>query len=321
MANIILCILGFKSRVKDHYSRVTSIPAVVQFYQAMTQKILLDTDIGSDIDDAVCLAYLLANPDCELLGVTTVTGEGEQRAQLVSALCEKAGMKVPIFVGAQEPLLVEQLQARSPQNVAIASWKHGSEFPVGEAIGFMQHTIRQNPGEVILLTIGPLTNAALLFKIDPEIQTLLKGLVMMGGVFEKDGREWNVKLDPHATAIVYRAKIKYHRSIGLDVTKQVVMPAEEVRKRFQTPLLRLVLNLAEVWFEEKTEIVFHDPLAAATIFQDGICQFKRGQVEVELCDPKTSGKTHWVTKFDGSHEVAITVNPERFFEHFFSVFS
>ena len=54
-------------------------------------KILLDTDIGSDIDDAVCLAYLLANPACELLGITTVTGEADVRASMASAMCKVAG--------------------------------------------------------------------------------------------------------------------------------------------------------------------------------------------------------------------------------------
>ena len=75
-------------------------------------KILLDTDIGSDIDDAVCLAYLLANPKCELLGITTVTGEAIKRAQMASALCTVAGKEVPIYPGAENPLLVAQKTAR-----------------------------------------------------------------------------------------------------------------------------------------------------------------------------------------------------------------
>ena len=66
----------------------------------MKTKIILDTDIGSDIDDAVCLAYLLAQPDCELLGITTVAGEAEARARMASALCKVAGKDVPIFPGA-----------------------------------------------------------------------------------------------------------------------------------------------------------------------------------------------------------------------------
>lgn len=59
-------------------------------------KVLLDTDIGTDVDDAVCLAYLLSHPACELLGITTVTGEAQKRASLASVLCEVAGRNVPI---------------------------------------------------------------------------------------------------------------------------------------------------------------------------------------------------------------------------------
>ena len=69
----------------------------------MAQKVLFDTDIGSDIDDAVALAYLLAQPECELLGITTVTGEAVRRAQLASALCLDAGKQVPIFPGQEAP--------------------------------------------------------------------------------------------------------------------------------------------------------------------------------------------------------------------------
>ena len=63
----------------------------------MAIKLLLDTDIGGDIDDAVCLAYLLAQPECELLGITTVSGEAEKRAMLASVLCKVAGKHIPIF--------------------------------------------------------------------------------------------------------------------------------------------------------------------------------------------------------------------------------
>lgn len=61
----------------------------------MATKILLDTDIGSDIDDALCLAYLLAKPECELLGITTVSGEADKRAMMASAMCKIAGKHIP----------------------------------------------------------------------------------------------------------------------------------------------------------------------------------------------------------------------------------
>ena len=85
----------------------------------MVTKVLLDTDIGSDIDDAVCLAYLLAQPACDLLGITTVSGEADKRAMMASALCRVAGVEIPIFPGAEEPLLVPQKQTRAPQAAVL----------------------------------------------------------------------------------------------------------------------------------------------------------------------------------------------------------
>ncbi len=97
----------------------------------MPIKILLDTDIGTDIDDAVCLAYLLAQPQCELAGITTVTGEVVKRAMMASALCKAAGKNIPIYPGAEEPLLVPQKQTQAQQAVALSRWEHDKDFPRG----------------------------------------------------------------------------------------------------------------------------------------------------------------------------------------------
>lgn len=291
----------------------------------MPVKVLLDTDIGSDIDDAVCLAYLLAQPECRLLGITTVSGEAGKRAMLASALCKVAGKDVPIFPGAEAPLLVAPRQTEAPQAAALPRWDHDSEFPVGQAIEFMRRTIRDNPGEVVLLSIGPLTNLALLFKTHPETASLLKGLVMMCGVFTNrlagvGPMEWNARCDPHATAIVYQAAPAIHRSVGLDVTCRVTMNAGQVRQRLTAELHRPVLDFAEVWFRHRETITFHDPLAAATLFDDKICAFRRGTIDVEMTSPKLAGMTLWKPDDSGKHEVALEVDDERFFEHYFSVF-
>jgi len=291
----------------------------------MSTKILLDTDIGSDIDDAVCLAYLLANPKCELLGITTVTGEAVKRAQLASVLCKVAGKDVPIFPGAEQPFLIPQRQPECPQAIALKKWPHDKKFPQGQAIQFLRETIRRHPGEVVLLAIGPLTNIALLFTIDPEIPSLLKGLVMMCGVFTNrlagaGPKEWNAICDPHATAVVYRHSAKTHRSIGLDVTCRVTMKAAEVKRRFRKTLLKPVLDFAETWFQHVNRITFHDPLAATTIFDDKICKFEHGTVQVELASERLAGMTHWMLAANGRHEVALDVDSERFFKQYFSVF-
>lgn len=292
----------------------------------MTEKVILDTDIGSDIDDAVCLAYLLAQPHCELLGITTVTGESVKRAMLASALCKVAKRRIPIFPGCEKPMFVDPIQPTASQAEALAAWDHERDFPQGKAIEFLRDTIRKYPGEVTLLAIGPLTNVGILFAMDPEIPAMLKRLVLMCGVFTHrlagvGPREWNAMGDPHAAAIVYRAACRVHRSIGLDVTCQVTLDAADVRKRFKTPLLKPVLAFAEVWFRGVERITFHDPLAATTIFDDSICTFEKGTVEVELHSKRVLGMTHWSPGGDSpSHEVALGVHPERFFEHYFSVF-
>ncbi len=289
----------------------------------MPTKILLDTDIGTDIDDAVCLAYLLTQPSCDLLGITTVTGEAHKRAMLASAICKVAGRQIPIYPGVEQPLLIPQYQPVARQAVALDRWEHDTEFPRGQAIEFLRETIRNHPGEIILLAVGPMTNIGLLFAIDPEIPGLLKGLVLMCGLFSNrvagvGPREWNAYGDPHATAIVYRAAVALHRSIGIDVSAQVYMEAAEVRRRFRSPILQPVLDFAAVWFEEYPGISFHDPLAAATIFDDQLCSFERGVVDVELGGEKVAGMTHWTKgAAEPRHEIAVEVDRERFFDlHF-----
>ncbi len=292
----------------------------------MKTKILLDTDIGTDIDDAVCLAYLLMNPQCDLLGITTVTGEAERRAQLASVLCKRAGKAVPIYVGSENPLLVSQGQPVAQQAAALADWPHDSNFP-RDAIDFMRRTIRQHPGEVTLLTIAPLTNIGLLFAVDPEIPSLLKGLVMMCGLLGAPPkgygpREWNAMCDPHATAIVYRAGVRQHRSVGLDVTHKVEMSREEFRAAFgKFELFDPILEWAEIWFQKYDATIFHDPLAAATIFDDTICSFQRGNIETEWRDQSQFGAMRFQPDAAGVHEVADTVDPQRFFDHFIGIFS
>ena len=63
------------------------------------EKVILDTDIGGDIDDAICLAYLLKEPQCELAGITTVCGEPEKRAAVADAICRVAEKQIPIVAG------------------------------------------------------------------------------------------------------------------------------------------------------------------------------------------------------------------------------
>jgi inosine-uridine nucleoside N-ribohydrolase len=287
-------------------------------------KVLVDTDIGTDVDDAVALAYLLRQPECELLGITTVTGEAKKRASLASVLCQQAGKEIPIYPGAEGPMTGEQRQKVCQQAPALASWPHQAQFPQGEAVDFLRRTIREHPGEILLLTIGPLTNIGQLFMVDPEIPFMLKGMVTMGGLYsdvfpERYRIEWNVSADPRASAIVFHAPLRLHRLLGLDVTQQVMMSADEIRQRFTAPILRPVLDMAEIWFQQFYPfITFHDPLAAATIFDESLCSYQPGWVDADQIE-KTGQTLFLPGGPDAPHQVATSVDVQGYFEHFFSI--
>jgi len=290
-------------------------------------KLLLDTDIGSDIDDAVCLAYLLMQPECDLLGITTVSGQSKARAKLASAICTAASRDIQIVPGSEDPLIVKPRQPLAQQAVKLANWPHAVQFPERNPIAFLAESIMKHPGEVILLSIGPLTNIALLFKTYPEVVSALKQLVMMCGAFTYSIKppflaEWNALLDPHATAIVYRADVAVHKSVGLDVTRCLQMRVDQVRENFIHPVLEPVLDFAEVWFLEQELLTFHDPLAAVTLFEPDVCNFTSGLVEVNLDDStQPLGLTYFNEDTDHPrHQVAMEVDIDQFFTAFFRVF-
>lgn len=287
--------------------------------------VLFDTDIGSDIDDAVALAYLLRQPRCELVGVTTVSGEPQERAMLADAVCRAAGRDdVPIHAGCAGPLLVAQRQPGAPQKSVLSRWPHRESFAPNMAVAFLREAIRARPGELTLLAVGPFTNLAVLFSLDPEIPRLLKRLVIMGGVYTTmlpgaPRVEWNAGLDPHATAIMFSAGCPI-TAFGLDVTMKCRLSAVACRERFREGPLAVVADMAEVWFGRRPEITFHDPLAAVALFHPDLCVYEHGQVEVELASQHVGGMTHWTAREDGPHQMAMAVDPAAFFNRYFEVF-
>jgi inosine-uridine nucleoside N-ribohydrolase len=253
-----------------------------------------------------------------------VTEVGEQRAQLASALCRIANKNVPIHPGLPLPLLAAPRQTTVPQAIALSRWEHDTGFTPNSGVDALRAAVRANPGEITLLAIGPMTNVGVLFAVDPEIPLLLKELVLMCGAFDfprwPGAVEWNAVNDPHATALTYRAVVPRHLSFGLDVTKKVVLDRAEFEPRIRaTEMGRCALDMAMAWFEKTDKVTFHDPLATAAMFEPSLCGYARGSVEIELENPKLAGKTHWTPSDAGQHEIAVTVDEIRFFDHFFGV--
>lgn len=310
------------------------------------KKVLLDFDIGTEIDDAIALAYLLANPECELVGITTSCGESIKRAEMASVLCRAAGKKVPIHAGCERPLLIPQMETTAPQAAILPHYEHDTGFAPNTAIPFMQKVIRENPGEVTLLAVAPMTNLGLLFAMDPELPELLDGLYLLCGspthqghdvvteslsAMERDDfirvlasqgiLENNSIVDPHATSIVYRARCRNFVNIGNNVSSRVVMAPEEAERRFRHPIMQVVMSIAREWFKDEPRVSFHDPLAAVCIFNDDVCSYKRGYMDCVLDSRLLGGMTIFREDPAGPHQVAWDVDGDKFFEHLFEVFA
>lgn len=310
------------------------------------KKILLDFDIGTEIDDAIAQAYLLANPACDLVGITTSCGEAIKRAELASMVCLAAGRPdIPIHSGCEQPLLVEQMEKYAPQARVLDKWPHATGFKPNTAIPFMQKIIRDNPGEITILATAPLTNLGALFAIDPEIPSLLGGLMMLCGspthhrydtvteglsamdrddivrILSSQGiLENNSIVDPHSTHLVYRAPIKNHYTVGNNCSSVPVMTPREAEDTFKHPILKAVMAIAGEWFKDEPRVSFHDPLSAVCLFHDDVCTFERGKIWVELDSKMLGGFTYWRPDPNGPHHVAMSVNKDRFFQHLFEVF-
>lgn len=222
--------------------------------------VILDTDCGFASDDAMALLALLQSDQVDLLGVTVVTGNDwlKQEVENVLRLLEIAGRgEVPVFAGSERPLLTsqeemtrrEQVYGETSDGGYKGAWREGGPGPElvvppdgrfasnrpGEkhASDFMIETIRARPGEVVLAAIGPLTNVALALAKDPEVASLARELVVMGGGI---GRlpEFNFWMDPEAARMTLRAGWSQVTLTPINIAEQAPFTVEASRSLAST---------------------------------------------------------------------------------------
>ena len=283
------------------------------------EKLLFDTDIGGDPDDALALMYLLREPRCEVLGITTVGRNSQLNAEIASALCHSLGRgRVPVLAGLswEHGHLPREDVAETPApqytwRDELAKWPHGGPLADVSAIDFMRQAIRGNPGEVTLLSTAPFTNVAALFATAPETPSLLKRLVLMGGNFV-DGHEYNAGTDGNAARAVFEGgglppppKLVV---FGADTTMPHSMSPEEGRIFMeQSSDFAFVRGWhAENWYARIGRLYFHDPIAAVAIFHPEIASYISSAVSVDVEDGAMtrkcglSGEKPWVWQISTS---------------------
>src|SRR5947207_7298082 len=150
-------------------------PALTSQTSSSPDKIIIDTDIGDDVDDAFAIALALRSPELQILGITTTFGDTETRAKLLDRLLGETGYpNIPVAAGAASSTNNTFTQRRYAESGKFARASHA------RAVDFILDQIRRNPGQITLVAIGPLVNVGALIDKDPETVRKLRRVVMMG---------------------------------------------------------------------------------------------------------------------------------------------
>ena len=308
--------------------------------------LIIDCDTG--IDDALALLYACASPEAEIVAVGCVAGNVElpHIVRNTLAVLELAGRSdIEVAAGRDAPIA---------RPLRIADDTHGptglgyAELPAPttqpgprDAAEMIIAEAQARPGELTLVTLGPLSNVAVALEREPALPTLLKGLVMMVGAYRTPGNtaptmEWNAGVDPEALSATIegwaRTDAPHPLAFGLDVTERARMTPEHVERLTEAaggaadPIVRLVADALRFYFEFHSQYdgfygaFIHDALVVAAALDPAMARTEALTVEVELDGRWTTGETvtdwrrHWGR--DPNLAIAVEADSAEFFERF-----
>ncbi|KAK9847787.1 hypothetical protein WJX84_001186 [Apatococcus fuscideae] len=281
-------------------------------------KLIIDTDPG--IDDAMAILAAFNSPEVEIIGLTTIFGN------------------VPVAEGSCD-------QLNGLTKTRVADFVHGAEgfgntyqqLVEGKkhsltAAQFIANAASEHPGEVVVLALGPVTNIALAYKVDPQLRTRLKEVVILGGAFQSNGNvnpaaEANILGDPDAADYVMEQGNNV-RLVSLDVTHQVEFTSKDMdalhgRGRFGS----FISDISKFYIEYYRKsygvdsCFVHDPTAFAAVFRPDLFTWQAGKVLV-LTEGVARGMTimdHCVRNWAAPHawsdrplvQVAVAVQADK----------
>ena len=295
--------------------------------------IILDCDPGHD--DAMAIILAAYNPNIELLGISTVSGNGIINKVTENALrvCALAKINVPVAQGAGASLL-GAVEAASDIHGETAL--DGAPLPTPtfelqkmHGVDLIADLVRKCPEKVTLVATGPLTNIALFLKMYPELRERIAHIVFMGGSASRGNRtpyaEFNIWMDPEACDVVLKSGLPL-TMIGLDVTHQALITKEIFAKlealdtEVSRTLSGLMLFFAKTYNDvfEMPDPPLHDPLAVAVLIDSAVTKNRFVNVEVELNGTHTRGATvvdiYNRTGYKANVNVALELDFDRFWE-------
>ena len=279
-------------------------------------KVIIDTDIGDDIDDAFALALALKSPELEVEAVTTVYGDVYKRGLLASRLVNALGKDdIPVALGCSKPLL-NPAPSREPIYFrALEKTCFKTSISRLHAVTLMEKLIDE--GASTIITLGPLTNVALLLLKRPDLASKLR-LVMMGGAWSLKTAEYNFKCDPEAVHLVLESRAE-KTIVGLDVTLKCLMSDEmlEELRRGSCEYHRVLTRYLEEWIKvSRHNPILHDPLAVAAVFKPDLIEWEFMDLKIELQGTYTRGYLVKMGVEEPNARVAVNVDEKAFLKLF-----
>ena len=263
------------------------------------ERIIIDTDIGDAIDDPFAIALALRSPELDILGLSTDYGDTEGRARILDRMLGEAGRQnIPVAVGVATTLAPSDDSYVSTHTLDQRRYGEGGHFARTShphAVEFILDQIRRFPGEITLVTIGPLPNIGALIDKSPETFRKLKRVVMMGGSIAprkpeygdappaQPIAEWNVMLDIGAAQKLFRSGVPVYvmpqdatEHLKLDEVKRTVLFSHG------TPLTDALTLLYHQWSAAGgVTPTLYDVMTVAYILDPRLCPVQPMHVRVD----------------------------------------
>jgi purine nucleosidase len=253
---------------------------------AAPEKVILDTDIGDDIDDTFAVALALRSPELQILGITTTFGDTETRAKLLDRFLAEAGRpEIPVAAGVPTAPKGTFTQRRYAESGHFAKPSHP------DAVAFLLDQIRRSPGQITLIAIGPLMNVGAAIDKDPVTFRKLKRVILMGGSIKRGygdlgfgpptppQPEWNILNDIPSAQKLFAAGVPLF-VMPLDATQ---LKLDEVKRAFLfsqgTPLTDALTLLYHQWGQQ-TPTLF-DPMTIAFLVNPSLCPVQPMHIRVD----------------------------------------
>jgi len=274
--------------------RLTLLFCVIFSYEAAfaqsvpASKVIIDTDIGDDIDDVFAVDLALVSPEINVIGISAAWGDTALRARMLDRLtCEIGRTDIPVQAGPA---------TTSKTTFSQKPWaEQGIARTYGDAVAFLLDQIRQHPGEITLLALGPLTNIEAAIDRDPATFRKLKRVVMMGGSIYRGyddlgyttphgpDAEYNIAMNPAAAQKLFRSGVPIFMmpldstQLKFDETKRTLLTT------ISTPMTDSLQLLTAEWQRaaSQTTPTMFDAVAVAYAIDPATCPVTPLRIQVD----------------------------------------